>query len=315
MAGTEQEWRSMRLLRGVDDSIYRTLMQQGRVKTLAVGDLLLSPERPNRHIYFVVSGQLCVRLTGLQEKPVAAIRPGHCSGEVSILDEQPPSAWVSASEPTELLMLDREQLWQLVNQSHALSRNLLYVMSLRIRSYRQLVTEQTDEANTDSLTGLYNRRWLDDRLPRLLDEGRSNGSPVAALMVDADYFKQFNDRYGHAAGDDALRALAKILKQSLRENDAVVRYGGEEFTVLLPRSDADRAMAVAERIRQAVNSAALNIQGVDSTVRIAVSIGAAVASANKPLAASDLLRQADHALYEAKEAGRNKVVQFSAGES
>ncbi len=311
MAGTENQWRSMRLLRDVEDSLYPLLMEQSVARSLAAGEVLLSPEQPNRHIYFVVSGQLCVRLHNLVEKPIAAITPGQCSGEVSILDERPPSAWVSASFATELLVLNRDQLWALVERSHALSRNLLYIMSRRIRNYRQLVTQQTDEANTDALTGLHNRRWLDGQLPRAMAVVQQSKKSLALLMIDADHFKQFNDQYGHAAGDQALSRLANVLQESLRTEDSVVRYGGEEFTVLLPNSDEPLALAIAERIRAAVAATALLIDGVEKGRRITVSVGAAVATTEGPLGHDELLRRADKALYQAKSVGRNRVERFT----
>ena len=169
---------------------------------------------------------------------------------------------------------------------------------------RRLLAALQGMASTDARTGLANTRTFDKALEDAL-MARSDDETLAVLMIDLDHFKDFNDRYGHPAGDEALRAFSDILRSSIREEDLAARYGGEEFTVLLPKVDIETAMRVAERIRSRTESTIVNL-GPGITDRISVSIGMATA----PVQATDrltLLRIADEALYRAKEAGRNRV--------
>ena len=177
---------------------------------------------------------------------------------------------------------------------------------------RRLLAALQGMANTDARTGLANTRAFDQLLEDALS-GRREDETVAVLMLDLDHFKDFNDRYGHPAGDEALRAFADILRSCLRDGDIAARYGGEEFAVVLPGVDEATALAIAERIRSRTETTLISLSpGI--TDRISVSIG--IASA--PDQAHDritLLRLADEALYLAKQAGRNRVVQSGSFEA
>lgn len=163
-------------------------------------------------------------------------------------------------------------------------------------------TAALERASThDSLTGVHNRRSLFDHLEREMARAERRGSPLSCLMVDADRFKEINDRQSHAAGDRALRALAVQLVKSSRTEDLVGRYGGDEFAILLPDTDLRRAVELAERVRRAA-------EAVPGGVR--VSVGAAERTPQTPRG-EDLLAAADRALYEAKRAGRNRVAAAS----
>lgn len=166
---------------------------------------------------------------------------------------------------------------------------------------------------TDALTGIPNRRFLDQALENLGRLHRNNGSSVSVLMIDIDQFKQFNDRYGHPAGDACLRAVALVLQGALaRHGDVLVRYGGEEFIALLHDADAAAARVVGERLRSAVQ--ALGISHLDNPAGVVtVSLGLASAprsggpDVGTTFSAQSLVESADQALYQAKLAGRNRV--------
>jgi diguanylate cyclase (GGDEF)-like protein len=159
-------------------------------------------------------------------------------------------------------------------------------------------------SRTDPLTGVANRRGLDDDLARVA-AAPATGRSTGVVMVDVDHFKHFNDRNGHSAGDDALRAVARALAAGVREGDTVYRYGGEEFTVLLADVDRDEAERIAERIRVGVARSDVVGRSTQPGGALTVSIGVALVAALDPAAA---LALADRALYEAKSAGRNRVV-------
>ncbi len=171
-------------------------------------------------------------------------------------------------------------------------------------------------AQRDHLTGLYNRRYMDECLINEISHAVDNGFPLSVCLADIDYFKRYNDNYGHQSGDNCLRAVAKALVSSRRRpEDNVSRYGGEEFLVILPRTDREEALAEAERLRENIN--ALNLPHVASpTGYLTISIGVTTLYACKSLSldtplhmiASGLIHQADTALYAAKNRGRNQVV-------
>ena len=156
-------------------------------------------------------------------------------------------------------------------------------------------------ANCDPLTLCLNRRSLALKFEALFTQAKDSGAPLSCLMVDIDFFKSVNDRYGHATGDQVIKAVADVLKTCTRDTDLVGRYGGEEFCVVLPNLSLDKAAEIAERIRQAVE------KNSSSGVKVTISMGVSSIelNSNKP---DELIDQADKALYTAKKSGRNRVV-------
>lgn len=163
---------------------------------------------------------------------------------------------------------------------------------------------------TDALTGLHNRRYLERRLEEEVTRALRYQHPLSCLFIDADHFKQINDLHGHGAGDSVLHELALRVKECLRLSDIATRYGGEEFTLLLPQTDAAEAANLAERIRHRVQSKPIAIHGGGS-VQVTVSIGVAAlrrgGTREVLKRAEQLIEAADGALYKAKESGRNQV--------
>jgi diguanylate cyclase (GGDEF)-like protein len=163
------------------------------------------------------------------------------------------------------------------------------------------------QSRSDRLTGLPNRSFFDERVQAELSRARRYGEPVSLAMIDIDHFKRFNDTWGHAAGDVALRGVAAAILASVRQSDLLVRYGGEEFVVLLPGMGADAAMERVEDMRLTVQQLPLAIPRREDSARVTVSIGLAVYGIDGTQA-EDLLDRADARLFEAKAAGRNRLV-------
>lgn len=175
----------------------------------------------------------------------------------------------------------------------------------RLNLYRKV----QESATHDGLTDLLVRRYFLQRLEDELQRARRRSATAAFLMVDLDRFKEVNDTYGHLVGDVVLREVAQRIRSSVREMDLVGRYGGEEFEVVLPEADLQLATLIADRIRRAVESAA--VAAYDEEVQITVSIGVAIfpRDAESP---ADLIERADEAMYRAKELGRNRTMACSA---
>jgi diguanylate cyclase (GGDEF)-like protein len=159
-------------------------------------------------------------------------------------------------------------------------------------------------SRTDALTGLYNRRHLEEYLVQLLSAARRHGHPMALLMLDIDHFKAVNDTAGHAAGDAVLREVAARVRSTVRREDIPGRWGGEEFLLLLPYLGAEGVRALGERLRRCVGDRPVELSS-GQVIPVTVSLGGAVAlEAEGP---EGLVRRADAALYDAKRAGRNRV--------
>jgi diguanylate cyclase (GGDEF)-like protein len=182
-----------------------------------------------------------------------------------------------------------------------LRRAYLYSLRDRLRH-----AEADAASKRDALTGLANRHHLEEQL-RGLWAASGPGSPVSVVLLDIDHFKPLNDRYGHASGDLCLKRVAAILAAELRgPADHAVRYGGEEFLLLLPGTDMVGAMRIAERIRRAIEAAAIPNEGSGLRGTVTASFGVA-SSAATDLTAAELIAAADSALYAAKRKGRNQV--------
>ena len=176
---------------------------------------------------------------------------------------------------------------------------------------RDSVQASLELAVTDSLTGLHNRRYLDSHIAALFDEAVVRGRQMSVLLLDIDRFKSINDTYGHDAGDEVLREFAVRVRGQTRGIDVVARYGGEEVVVLVPDTPLEGARAVAERIREQVESLPFPIHGGSRKVPVTVSIGVAARQVGDRSGA-DILKRADLALYRAKDEGRNRVVAAAA---
>lgn len=185
------------------------------------------------------------------------------------------------------------------------------IVRLRIRNQIELKRQRdllTRLSHLDGLTGIPNRRALDDALGREWRRGSRSLRPLSLLMIDIDYFKAYNDSCGHLAGDDCLRAVAQSLKVSLwRAADFVGRYGGEEFLAILPETDETGALVVANEILEGVGTLTIPHPASPLGSQVTISIGCATAVAQREEQPECLLQAADKALYQAKQEGRNRI--------
>jgi diguanylate cyclase (GGDEF)-like protein len=287
------------------------LLERCHRLSLARGEHLIETGAANKHLYLILGGELRVYLADRSLPEHAVFGPGDCVGEMSLLDGQKASALVLAAEDTQLLAMPHEVLWSLVDCSHGVARNLLAIMAGRMRNDNlALVTSQSrslefeQAASVDALTGIHNRRWLLEAYPRAIARCDHDGQPMCLLIIDIDLFKSFNDRFGHLAGDAVLRRVARQLADGLRAQDLIARYGGEEFLILLPHSNLDEALLIAERLRDLVaTECGLETElGVQS---VTLSCGVAQMTSNETL--DELTSRADAALRRAKENGRDRV--------
>jgi len=266
-------------------------------------------------LYIVLRGSLAVAAdthTGMDDGTVSKVLPGESVGEQAVLDEASNLAAISALEETDLLVIHASLVWELIEQSNGLARNLLRLLSFRIRAANALLRRRQKLGEfyrqlsmVDSLTGLYNRAWLNDLLPNMIVTAHSSGEPLSLVMIDLDHFKRFNDTHGHQAGDQALRIAAQVLGAASRPTDFAVRYGGEELMVILPDTSEQVAMLVAERLCERLQNAVIFNDMRCPLPHITGSFGVASLAQNQD--EHGLVAAADTALYRAKAAGRNTV--------
>jgi diguanylate cyclase (GGDEF)-like protein len=302
----------LQLFQGVEPGEVQELLQKCDRRDLGPGELLLSPGSKNEYVFVVLSGSLEVRVGSPDAPIIATMVTGECAGEMSIIEDRDPSAYVVAGEPTHLLVIHQTILWAMVDASHAFCKNLLIVLSERVRSHNEFIAASFGDlqkfernATTDALTGLHNRHAMEESFPREVSRCRQNGQPVSLIMIDVDQFKTFNDLFGHVAGDRVLTAVAHILQKQFRPRDLLVRFGGDEFAVLLPGIGVQEALAIAERVRQSVSGSTEDSN--DSLIQVPVEVSMGIAELEPDGDFESLLRSADAALYRAKDAGRNTV--------
>ena len=203
------------------------------------------------------------------------------------------------STEKEISLKDIEYLEQLSSQ--------IAITINRANVYAEILKHAT----LDALTGFYNRHQLEVRMKQEVANAKRQQAPLCGIMTDIDFFKNVNDTYGHAVGDLVLKTIAKVIRGQLREYDIAGRYGGEEFSILLPFTEIHEAKMVAERLRCAIESKTIDISKVNpdietKNINITISLGIYELKENDNV--EDLIIKADKALYQAKNTGRNKVV-------
>ena len=272
---TRAELECSPLFRDFDLASAEHLFADCRVLALSPGETLVEPGEKSTAVYVLLSGRMRVDLEPDDDDPICELEPGSIAGELSLLSGGPRTARVTATEPSRVLELSGSVFWSLICSSHEVSVNLLEILATRVRGStgtiaqgRKLTQLYKRHASVDALTGLHNRRWLDEVLAREYRRSTRDSRPLSFLMIDLDLFKRINDMHGHLVGDEVLRILASRLRNTMAARGIASRFGGEEFAVLLPDASLEDALALAERFRLNVhdNPIATSLGPVPATV-------------------------------------------------
>lgn len=314
LAERPQLFAELRLFRSVSPETMALYLDECTISRVPAGEVLLSPERQNLHFYIILAGTLQVHLDSVDQQALTTLSRGDCVGEMSILESKNPSAYVVSVEDAELLMIPHDTLWAMINVSHAIARNLLVILSQRVRSDNAIIADSVvimrqyeRKSVTDALTGLYNRHWMEEMFRRELRRCRIGDKPLCLIMIDVDGFKTYNNEHGHLVGDHALCCVADALREHFRPTDLIARFGGDEFSVMLPETTFENALAVAERVRRGVAESRPGAWSEDVAGSSAVTISLGVAEATEGDSLETLIERADAALYRCKLRGRNCV--------
>jgi diguanylate cyclase (GGDEF)-like protein len=286
----------------------------------AAGETVFREGDAGDNLYILAAGAAAVTIKlpdgGAHE--IARFSPGDFVGEMSIFDNAPRSASLVALEKSTLYSLSRDAFSEVIEQHPGIALKLMYRMlnitTQRLRGTSEFVSEMVQwgegarrRAVTDELTGVYNRRFLEDSLGTYVAEAVEKGQELCLVMVDLDHFREINELYGHVIGDETIKAAAGVFKSLLREGDVIARYGGDEFVIVLPDTEPEHGTALMAQVCAEVARLELLKDKKGAITAVTSSMGVA----GFPVHATDLshLRAAaDAALYRAKEGGRNRVV-------
>ena len=301
------------MLEGVSLAVRKELLHTAEERHLAVGDIIIRQGDANSTMFLLITGELAVHLDAVDHEALTVISAGEVVGELSLLDGSVASAFVIAHTPCTVLAVGEEAFWTITRDSHAFAVKLLVKLAERLRANNNAVSTSVRKrrmferaAMFDGLTGIHNRRWLDETLHRLVNRHEHEHEALSVSLIDIDHFKKFNDTYGHDAGDHVLTAVARTLANTLRPTDLVARFGGEEFVIIFPDTNLDEAIRVAESVRAAV---ALETMAMDDGRKLpSVTISMGVAELQEGQTVPTILKIADAAMYRAKRAGRNRVL-------
>ncbi len=307
------------LFGGFDDADLDAVIPYFSLKKYEKGEVILSQRDAARTLYLIARGKVAglVTLPGSIERKKGEYHPGDFFGEISLLGNRTAIHSYAAAEPSEVLILWDDALRRLIENDSAAAVPLLSrLLELTIQRLRRSSSFLADVVQwgemasrrviTDELTGVYNRAFLQDALENFFNISQSNSKPLSLLMVDIDNCRRINEGLGHDVGNLVIIEVAELMKKRVSQYGILARYGGDEFSILLPEAGLEKARAIAEDIRREVEAHDFSPHLGGHAIAVTTSIGVSC----YPETAADLpsfREKADVSLYRAKELGRNRV--------
>lgn len=257
------------------------LMNTTRRK-LAAGEILLTPGQRNDRLYVVLSGRMSAQINAEDTKPLALFGTGESVGEMSMLDDSPVSAYVIAITDCELLVIEHQEVWSVLNRSLQASHNMLAMMASRIRSSNRRLAESAANAQSygalnhvNNVTGLYNDKWLADKIGRLILRHSRNQQPSALILLKIENHGMFVAGFGAAGSDQAQHTIAETISLHLRPDDIAVHLAADRYAIFLTRTQSQLAQAVAARLLETLDQMVIGSPSGDAMPALQVSVGVA----------------------------------------
>ena len=317
MSNKSDEIKKISIFSDLDEGELDIVLAHMKERTLEKDAVLFREGDPGREMFVILDGKVGVSVTTSDnnELKLAEMSGGSFIGEMTLIERLPRSATCKSIEKSKLLSLDSDGLLELMNRNGAIAEKILYrilsTMTTRLHDTSALLSDMVQwgekarlRAITDEFTGLYNRRYLDDTLAVEILKAQSTRVPLSMVMVDLDHFSSVNKKYSEAFGDIVIYRASQAFKEGFRKNDVLARYGGDEFTFLLPGTSGAEALRLCTAVCAQV--AAIDFPEQPG-FKITASMGIAVYPDHAD-AKESLITRADKALYEAKESGRNRAV-------
>ncbi|MCL1818365.1 MAG: diguanylate cyclase [Spirochaetaceae bacterium] len=301
---------------GLEEHELANLVARMKRESFARGETVFREGEEGEDLYVILKGTIrtSMLLADGKELFIANIEKGNFFGDMAIIENAPRSATCTALEPCDLLSLSRKDFYDIIhlypNMALKILDHMLSTLASRFKDAGAALSEMVrwgedarKKATTDKVTGLFNRRFFDESFNTCISRARGAGKPMSFVMIDMDRFGTLNKKYGEAAGDQVILAAVKVFKESFREKDILARYGGDEFSFILPDTDSRAAKKLcenmADRLRQIRISAC-----PDEVITLSIGIAAVPEAAETP---ADLKEAADNAVYAAKEGGRDRI--------
>lgn len=300
------------LFEGVPRKLLFQQVSESVLKNLKSKETLLSPGQTNDVVYIILSGRISIQLGKSDDEPVAMLGEGDCVGETSIIGDVQVQAYFIAATDCELIAIEHSAMWHLIDGSHQAARNALSVLSMRIRSSIPVAIQESEYNNEysyspiiDELTGLYNGKWIEEKIDRYLHRLAFNKEPCCLMMVEIDRFNELSDKYGQFGSEQVLRHTAHTMLLCLRPDDQAGHFLAERFAVFMPNTTLPNCCAAANRLIKMMSESAVVLPSGDALPPITISVGACLA--NMEDTTKSLFAKANDALQHALINGGNCV--------
>ena len=304
-------------LTGREFAVVRSILKQ---KEYRQGEIIFHQNDAGNELYIVDRGRIAieVQLPDGQKLEISEIESGNFFGEMSIFEDAPRSATCTTKEDSSLFSLDKTDFFNCMEKHPRIAAKMMYRMlnitASRLKNTDNFLSDMVQwgetarrRSVTDDFTGLYNRRFLDDALEEQLSRAKMDKNPVAVAMVDLDHFGTLNKEYGEQTGDKIIHSAVEVFRSVCNSKDILIRYGGDEFTFIMPGRSGVNSKYVCDTICTQLTKLDLLSQRNGSMKKITSSIGIAVYP-DHGKTEKTILDKADAALYRAKEEGRNRAV-------
>jgi diguanylate cyclase (GGDEF)-like protein len=315
----KQYFRQLEIFASLNDDELALLEPCSSVRAYKTNDIILSHNSTGRDLYIILSGRVfsTLKLPGTLDRKYGELTKGDFFGETSVFGNLPLFNTYTAAESSELLIINEKAFTGLIEKNPAAATKLIsMLLSGTIRQFRRSsgflaqIVQWGENASrrviTDELTGIYNRAFLDDAVENFFNISKSNRKPLSLLMLDVDNCRKVNELLGHETGNRIICEFASIIKSIISRHGIIARYGGDEFSILLPETNREQALAIAEEIRRTIDYYDFSPLLGGRDIKISTSIGIS----SFPDTATELesfRKKADESLYMAKEQGKNRV--------